>query len=269
MAGSRFQPDRPELHRSQVLLGPPFGHRADALQRQRLQLLTIEGPLNPALVDAVKGRIEALKAADPDNKLPIPADLVNASACIPTLARKTIRWLALPPSAICYRPTSRRWSANTSKAANGASSANPWVNVLQLNIALDSLHRQGGIRWSTIAKLLSTKDIRLDMDVSRRGQSLMRSPDTWSAEHGMPKEWVFQSLSRREKIGSTALGSCHSPCANQGSSAGSTGLYPAQAADTICYPGCQTGVGDSAIFGPQGGDRRAPPHPVGGDADVF
>ena len=39
-----------------------------------------QGPLNPALVDAVKGRIEALKAADPDNKLPIPADLVNASA---------------------------------------------------------------------------------------------------------------------------------------------------------------------------------------------
>jgi K+-transporting ATPase ATPase C chain len=39
-----------------------------------------QGPLNPALVDAVKGRLEALKAADPDNKLPIPADLVTASA---------------------------------------------------------------------------------------------------------------------------------------------------------------------------------------------
>lgn len=39
-----------------------------------------QGPLNPALVDAVKGRIEALKAADPDNRLPIPADLVTASA---------------------------------------------------------------------------------------------------------------------------------------------------------------------------------------------
>jgi len=37
------------------------------------------GPLNPALVDAVKGRIDALKAADPDNTLPIPADLVTAS----------------------------------------------------------------------------------------------------------------------------------------------------------------------------------------------
>jgi potassium-transporting ATPase KdpC subunit len=38
------------------------------------------GPLNPALVDAVKGRVDALHAADPDNKLLIPADLVMASA---------------------------------------------------------------------------------------------------------------------------------------------------------------------------------------------
>ena len=39
-----------------------------------------QGPLNPALVDAVKGRIEALQAADPGNKAPVPVDLVTASA---------------------------------------------------------------------------------------------------------------------------------------------------------------------------------------------
>lgn len=39
-----------------------------------------QGPLNPALVAAVKERIETLKAADPGNQLPIPADLVTASA---------------------------------------------------------------------------------------------------------------------------------------------------------------------------------------------
>lgn len=39
-----------------------------------------QGPLNPALVDAVKGRIDALKAADPGNASPIPIDLVSASA---------------------------------------------------------------------------------------------------------------------------------------------------------------------------------------------
>ena len=38
------------------------------------------GPLNPALTDMVQARIDALKAADPDNTLPIPGDLVTASA---------------------------------------------------------------------------------------------------------------------------------------------------------------------------------------------
>jgi K+-transporting ATPase ATPase C chain len=37
------------------------------------------GPLNPALIDMVQVRIDALKAADPDNTLPIPVDLVTAS----------------------------------------------------------------------------------------------------------------------------------------------------------------------------------------------
>ena len=37
------------------------------------------GPTNPALIDAVRGRIDALKAADPANPLPIPVDLVTAS----------------------------------------------------------------------------------------------------------------------------------------------------------------------------------------------
>jgi K+-transporting ATPase ATPase C chain len=38
------------------------------------------GPTNPALLDAVRARIAALKAADPENSLPIPVDLVTASA---------------------------------------------------------------------------------------------------------------------------------------------------------------------------------------------
>jgi K+-transporting ATPase ATPase C chain len=37
------------------------------------------GPTNPALLDAVKARIAQLKAADPQNRLPIPVDLVTAS----------------------------------------------------------------------------------------------------------------------------------------------------------------------------------------------
>ena len=39
-----------------------------------------QGPLNPALAEAVKGRIEALRAADPGNTAVVPVDLVTASA---------------------------------------------------------------------------------------------------------------------------------------------------------------------------------------------
>jgi K+-transporting ATPase ATPase C chain len=38
------------------------------------------GPNNPAQIDAVKGRADALRAADPGNTRPIPVDLVTASA---------------------------------------------------------------------------------------------------------------------------------------------------------------------------------------------
>jgi potassium-transporting ATPase KdpC subunit len=37
------------------------------------------GPTNPALLDAVRTRVDALHAADPDNRLPIPVDLVTSS----------------------------------------------------------------------------------------------------------------------------------------------------------------------------------------------
>lgn len=37
------------------------------------------GPLNPALLEAVQGRIKALRDADPSNTTPIPVDLVTAS----------------------------------------------------------------------------------------------------------------------------------------------------------------------------------------------
>ena len=38
------------------------------------------GPTNPALLEAVEARIEALRAADPGNTAPVPVDLVTASA---------------------------------------------------------------------------------------------------------------------------------------------------------------------------------------------
>ena len=37
------------------------------------------GPLSNPLLEAVQGRIDALKEADPSNVMPIPVDLVTAS----------------------------------------------------------------------------------------------------------------------------------------------------------------------------------------------
>jgi len=39
-----------------------------------------QGPTNPAQYEAVKGRVEALRTADPGNTAPVPVDLVTASA---------------------------------------------------------------------------------------------------------------------------------------------------------------------------------------------
>jgi K+-transporting ATPase ATPase C chain len=104
-----------------------------------------QGPLNPALVDAVKGRIEALKAADPDNKLPVPADLVNASASgldphiSPEAAAYQVDRVAgqrhLLPADV-----KALVNQNTEGRQFGVF-GEPRVNVLQLNIALDSVSK--------------------------------------------------------------------------------------------------------------------------------
>jgi K+-transporting ATPase ATPase C chain len=101
------------------------------------------GPLNPALADAVKQRIEALRAADPDNKEKVPVDLVTASGSgldphiSPAAARyqtnRVARARGLDPA---------RVSALVSEHIEGRTVGilgEPRVNVLTLNLALDAL----------------------------------------------------------------------------------------------------------------------------------
>ena len=104
-----------------------------------------QGPLNPALVDAVKGRIDALKAADPANTAPVPVDLVTASGSgldpeISEAAAKyqigrVARARGLAPGAVealVARHTSDRLFGVLGERR---------VNVLELNLALDQLPR--------------------------------------------------------------------------------------------------------------------------------
>jgi K+-transporting ATPase ATPase C chain len=103
-----------------------------------------QGPLNPAMVDAVKGRIEALKAVDPDNKQPIPSDLVNASGSglDPHISPEAAIYQVARIAAQRHLPASdvkALVNQNTEGRQFGVF-GEPRVNVLKLNIALDALH---------------------------------------------------------------------------------------------------------------------------------
>jgi K+-transporting ATPase ATPase C chain len=101
-----------------------------------------QGPLNPALVDAVKGRIDALKAADPGNVKPVPVDLVTASASgldphiSPAAARYQLQRVATARSLSIERVQSLI-DAHTQGRDFGIF-GEARVNVLLLNLALDS-----------------------------------------------------------------------------------------------------------------------------------
>jgi potassium-transporting ATPase KdpC subunit len=99
------------------------------------------GPLNPALVDAVKGRIDALKAADPDNQLPIPADLVTASGSgldphvSPAAAAYQVERIARARQ--LKTETVADLVARNTEGRQLGIFGEPRVNVLKLNLALD------------------------------------------------------------------------------------------------------------------------------------
>ena len=103
------------------------------------------GPLNPALTDAIKSRIEALKAADPTNTLPVPVDLVTASgsgldpdisiAAARYQAARVARTRGLDPAAV-----QSLIDTHTRGRLFGLV-GEPRVNVLELNLALDALKK--------------------------------------------------------------------------------------------------------------------------------
>ena len=102
------------------------------------------GPLNPALIDAVKANAKALHDADPDNQQPIPVDLVTASASgldpevspaaaeyqAARVARARHLELTQVEALIKSHQHERLWGFIGERR----------INVLELNLALDRLH---------------------------------------------------------------------------------------------------------------------------------
>ena len=100
------------------------------------------GPRNPALLEAVKQRVAALRAADPENRAPVPIDLVTASGSgldphiSPDAAEYQLARVA----------RARGLSADQVREVVAAAThgrtfgifGEPRVNVLEVNLALDA-----------------------------------------------------------------------------------------------------------------------------------
>jgi K+-transporting ATPase ATPase C chain len=101
------------------------------------------GPLNPALTDAVKARIAALHAADPDDGAPIPIDLVTASASglDPDISLAAAYYQAARIHRVRGFPATRVRALIAAHARRSLLGmiGSPRVNVLELNLALDAL----------------------------------------------------------------------------------------------------------------------------------
>lgn len=102
------------------------------------------GPTNPAFLEAARARIDALRKADPENSAPIPVDLVTSSASgldphisVAAAQFQTARVARLRQIDISkvQQLVQQNTEVRTFRVLGELR-----VNVLQLNLALDSLH---------------------------------------------------------------------------------------------------------------------------------
>lgn len=137
LIGQQF--DAPQYFWGRLSATSPMPYNAQASGGSNL------GPTNPALLDEVKGRIDALKAAGTDMSKPVPVDLVTSSGSgldpeiSPAAAAYQIDRVAKARGlgendvrALVDRYTSGRQFGILGETR---------VNVLQLNLALDEMKR--------------------------------------------------------------------------------------------------------------------------------
>ncbi|WP_454738563.1 potassium-transporting ATPase subunit KdpC [Cupriavidus necator] len=101
------------------------------------------GPINPALTDAARARIDALHAADPGNQAPVPVDLVTASGSglDPHISPAAAEYQAARVArsrGMALEQVKQLIAANT-EAPLLPVLGDPGVNVLKLNLALDGV----------------------------------------------------------------------------------------------------------------------------------
>ena len=129
--------DKPEYFWSRPSATTLFPYNAAASGGSNL------GPTNPALIETVKARVAALRAADPGNEAAIPVDLVTASGSgldphiSPAAAlyqlKRVARTRGLDENTVQTLVTQHTEGRQFGLLGERR------VNVLQLNVALDAL----------------------------------------------------------------------------------------------------------------------------------